>query len=99
MAEEDGAIRGFATTGRAVDADGHELGELLALYVDPDCWGQGVGQQLVHTARRQLADLGFNEAILWVLAGNERAEHFYRADGWIADGGLHQDEVWGIIVD
>lgn len=98
VVEDDGAIRGFATTGRAADVDGREVGELLALYVDPDCWRQGVGRRLLHVARQRLAD-GLDQAILWVLAGNERAERFYRADGWRADGGRRQDEVWGIGVD
>jgi hypothetical protein len=35
---DEGAIRGFATTGPA-RAGGAEAGELLALYVDPDFWG------------------------------------------------------------
>ena len=29
---------------------------------------------------------GFAEARLWVLEGNERAERFYRAAGWVHDG-------------
>jgi hypothetical protein len=39
---------------------------------------------------------GFGEAVLWVLAGNDRAERFYRADGWALDGGRRQEEVWGV---
>jgi hypothetical protein len=39
---------------------------------------------------------GFGDAVLWVLAGNHRAERSYRADGWTPDGGRSQDEVWGV---
>ena len=37
-------------------------------------------------------------AVLWVLAGNHRADRFYVADGWAFDGGVDQHEVWGIVV-
>ena len=42
---------------------------------------------------------GFAEAVLWVLAGNERAQRFYRADGWHADGGRREEVVWGVRAD
>jgi hypothetical protein len=33
---------------------------------------------------------------LWVLLGNERAERFYRIDGWIPDDARRRGEVWGV---
>jgi hypothetical protein len=43
---------------------------------------------------------GFTEAVLWVLAGNERAERFYRSDGWTSDGRRRIELIWGgIAVD
>jgi ribosomal protein S18 acetylase RimI-like enzyme len=89
-------IRGFATIGPATDIEDRDIGELLALHVDPDSWGQGLGRMLIGEARRRLAARGFAEAILWVLAGNTRAERFYRADGWLADGARREDEIWGV---
>jgi hypothetical protein len=44
---------------------------------------------------RALHGLGFTEALLWVLIGNDRAERFYRADGWLPDGQRRDDDVWG----
>jgi GNAT superfamily N-acetyltransferase len=99
VALQDGDIRGFATIGPAGDAEDTSIGELLALYVDPGCWGLGVGRRLILEARRRLAERSFAEAILWVFAGNERAEAFYRADGWNPDGARRADEVWGATVD
>src|SRR5437763_506096 len=81
-----GVIRGFATTGPARGGEPGSVGELLALYVDPPCWGRGVGRRLMVEAHRRLIEGGFAEAILWVLAGNERAQRFYQADGWLPDG-------------
>jgi GNAT superfamily N-acetyltransferase len=74
-------------------------GELCALYVDPDRWGRGIGVALASAARARLFDLGFRNAILWVLVGNVRAERFYRIDGWAPDGLRRTDLVWGVRVD
>jgi len=92
-----GVIAGFATTGPARDDEDRGAGELLALYVDPPLWGRGIGRRLIVDARRRLLENGFAEAILWVLAGNNRAERFYRADGWVADGESRDEEVWGVM--
>jgi hypothetical protein len=44
-------------------------------------------------------DLGFRNAVLWLLAGNARADRFYRIDGWAPDGPARTDSVWGVTVD
>jgi len=87
---------GFATIGPAREGPG---GELWGLYVDPDHWRLGVGRLLIEQARAWLRRRGFSEAILWVMAGNERAERFYRADGWMPDGGRKREEHWGVVVN
>ncbi len=100
VASEAGVIYGFATTGAAHEADvPPDHGELCALYVDPDWWGRGIGAALVSAARLRLLALGFRQAVLWLLAGNVRAERFYRNDGWASDGRHRTDSVWGVTVD
>jgi GNAT superfamily N-acetyltransferase len=99
LATESGEIRGFATTAPAQDSDMSDYGELYALYVDPDYWGRGIGVALVSAARARLFDLGFRNAILWVLVGNVRAERFYRRDQWIPDGEQRTEEIWGLQVN
>lgn len=99
LADEGGSIVGFATTGPSRDADAEGSGELLALYVEPDRWGTGVGRLLMGGARAALVEGGFREAVLWVLAGNERAARFYRTDGWRPDGRRREEVVWGVSVD
>ena len=94
VAVEDGLICGFATTGLAKDPDTPASGELLGLYVDPGHWSTGAGRALIAAARQELAERGFRDAILWVLSGNERAQRFYRKDGWRPDGSQRLDEVW-----
>lgn len=99
VALEHDVVRGFAATGPAEGGADRGLGELLAIYVDPAAWGRGIGRCLIADARTRLAERGFHQAILWVLRGNERAERFYRADGWHCDGGTRQEVVWGTAVD
>ncbi len=99
VAVEDGIICGFATTGSSQEVDVPDGGEVLALYVDPEAWGLGVGRRLMTEARVQLGQRGFTEAVLWVLVGNDRAQHFYRVDGWLPDGRQRRVEVWGVAVD
>ena len=98
VALEGSAITGFATIGPYAD-EPDETGELYGLYVDPPFWGTGVGRSLIATARDRLRDRECSRAVLWVLAGNERAERFYRIDGWSSDRIHRQAEVWGIGVE
>jgi GNAT superfamily N-acetyltransferase len=90
----DERIVGFATVGRMRGEDGDQ-GELYAIYVDPDGWGRGSGQALIVAARQWLVEQGFVFAGLWMLAGNERAERFYRADGWELDGATKAATIFG----
>ena len=99
VATEGGAIHGFATTASSRDPDLPDYGELYALYVDPEQWGRGIGVALVSTARARLFELGYRSALLWVLTGNVRAEHFYQTDKWAPDGIRRSDTVWGVTID
>ena len=95
VAEVDGVIAGFATTSRSHDPSLAGFGELCALYVDPDYWRKGYGVALVAEARSRLISLGFEDALLWILRGNVRADRFYRNDGWRPDGAEKSELMWG----
>lgn len=99
VAEIDGAICGFATTAPAPADDAPGAGELCALHVDPTAWRRGIGTALLTAARARLVDLGFPTAVLWVLAGNDRAARLYVADGWHLDGAPRSTEIWGVQID
>jgi ribosomal protein S18 acetylase RimI-like enzyme len=92
VAVVDNEVVGFATVGASWSEDG--AGELYAIYVDPTSWGAGAGRALIEVSEDSLRDSGFDEAMLWVLEGNERAERFYRAAGWEHDG-EKEDEFQG----
>jgi ribosomal protein S18 acetylase RimI-like enzyme len=97
VALDDSVLCGFVTTGPAHERTAG-AGHLMALYVDPARWGRGIGRALLDEGRRQLSMRGYREAVLWVLAGNHRAERCYQADGWSWDGREEQEEIWGICV-
>ena len=87
-------IVGFATVSIAPP-----LARLMALYVDPDLWGHGVGSQLLKQAMDSFRTAGCTVAELWVMDGNERAQHFYRSHGWHPVAGHKRENVRGIEVD
>jgi len=84
-----GAIVGLAATGPPlVPADRADptLGDLYALYVNPDVWHRGIGTRLHAAALDRLRSCGFTHAGLWVLDTNERALRFYCRHGWTDTG-------------
>ncbi len=85
LAVEEDVLLGFAAVGPSRDAE-RPIGELYAMYLRPAAWGRGVGTALHGAAMIRLRSLGFDRASLWMLAGNERALHFYRREGWSSDG-------------
>jgi GNAT superfamily N-acetyltransferase len=96
LAVEGQALLGFATFGPSRDADAPGAGELFALYVDPARWRTGAGRALLRATRERLHGRGHEEAILWVLDGNEPAARFYAADGWSRDGASRWEDPWGV---
>jgi GNAT superfamily N-acetyltransferase len=82
----DGAVVGFASFGEPQDGVPPGTGELLALYLEEDVVGTGVGRRLLARASERLRDDGWNRAFLWVLASNDRARRFYERAGWSWDG-------------
>jgi GNAT superfamily N-acetyltransferase len=89
-------------TGRARDLDMRDtpnVGEPLAIYVDPEHWDTGVERLLVAAAREQLRRDGYSEAALWVLDSNARARLFYECDGWAPDGARRTKSTVGAALD
>ncbi len=61
-------------------------GELHTIYVDVMFKGAGIGRRLIERGEDQLRDMGFQRAIVWMLAGNLAARGFYERMGWQVDG-------------
>ncbi len=83
VADRDGEVIGFAAVGPSRDKRG--LGELYAIYVDPDDWSTGAGRALIEQAEQQLAR-DYAVATVWVREDNPRARRFYEQAGWQPDG-------------
>jgi ribosomal protein S18 acetylase RimI-like enzyme len=94
--EQEHTIIGFASIGPADEPEG--AGELYIINIEPDSWGTGAGRALLNAAQHELVQLGYTEAILWVLPTNTRARKFYEATGWTADGSERTAEVMGVVV-
>jgi GNAT superfamily N-acetyltransferase len=86
VAELDQAVIGYVIVGAYRGDDLTGAGEVYALYVDPDRWGQGTGRALMTAAEGRLRVMGHAEAALWVLEGNEVGRGFYESIGWQPDG-------------
>ena len=92
---DDGRVTGYTSFGppREAPPDLEEVGEVYAIYVQPDAWGSGAGRALLRAAEEGLRDAGFRRAFLWVLEENPRARRFYEAAGWRWDGTLSRHQV------
>ena len=70
-------------------------GEVFAIYVHPDQWGQGHGRLLMERAQQEMRDLGFERGLLWVLDSNKRARRFYEKQGWTLSSRVKLEEMGG----
>ena len=60
--------------------------ELWRIYLVPEVWGTGVGQELFNWGIDEIRKLGYKRVILWVLEENLRARRFYEKHGFVPDG-------------
>jgi GNAT superfamily N-acetyltransferase len=88
-----GSVIGYATVGADEDP---ARGMLWLMYVLEEAWGSGVGRALMDNAALALRELGYSEAVLWVLEQNNRARRFYEAAGWITDGARQTNDYGDI---
>jgi ribosomal protein S18 acetylase RimI-like enzyme len=65
---------------------GRNVAELVAIYVEPERWGQGAGSALMRAAMDRLSQLPYEEVFLWTFKENRPAIAFYERHGWRADG-------------
>ena len=99
VAEDDeGKIVGIAAVGPDRAEADSVLGELQMINVSPEAWGRGVAKLLLVGAEHELREMGFQEAVLWVLDSNARARRFYEREGWSADGVVKKEERPGFVL-
>jgi ribosomal protein S18 acetylase RimI-like enzyme len=99
VVDDDHRVVGFASFGPALDSDvPSDIGQLYAINLDPDVWGRGLGRELLSVATDRLRELGYVEAVLWVVPDNQRARRLYESEGWSDDDLRRDDEVFGVVV-
>jgi phosphoribosylanthranilate isomerase len=81
LAERDGAIVGFGSSGPQPDPTLSCAAEIHAIYVLRSAQRQGAGRTLMAAMARDLLAQGHASAALWVLEGNTPARRFYAALG------------------
>jgi ribosomal protein S18 acetylase RimI-like enzyme len=88
-AVENDELIGFICFGESRDADA-DVGtaEIMAFYVAPEHWRNGIGSALWQSCHLQLKELGYQAVTLWLLVGNIRAARFYEAQGFHLDTGM-----------
>ena len=86
VATEDGRIVAHCHARAANEPEMQGWGEIHTLYTLPEYWRRGYGSAVFGRAERWLAEQGFRDVYLYVLEGNERAERFYKAQGYFPNG-------------
>lgn len=100
VAEQDGVVRGFASTRPCRDVDTPPgSGEVASIYLAPEAWGRGLGTALLERATSDLLTRGFTPLVLWVIEANARGRRFYERQGWRADGARQPIDFDGVFVD
>ena len=94
VVEVDGEVVGFAV-GQLTPNTGAEL---TAIHVLPEHRGTGAGKALLDAVVAAFGQWGVSDARLHVVAGNERAQAFYRRNGWHLLGSAGNHEIGGASV-
>ena len=83
VALDGNAVVGFAGYDRSRDPKTKSTtGEIWAMYVASDYWGEGAGLALWDACREGLLEEGCTEVTLWAFLRNERALRFYDLAGF-----------------
>lgn len=81
IGEAENTLAGFVIGGPERSGEAGFDGEIQAIYLRPDCQGQGLGKALFAHMQQQLCAQGMLSQLVWVLTGNQRASQFYARQG------------------
>ena len=84
IAKDGECVVGFVQYGKYNYGDLENTGEIIALYVLADYYGQGIGYRLMQEAMKYLS--GYPQIALFVIKDNQRAIEFYTRYGFRFDG-------------
>jgi ribosomal protein S18 acetylase RimI-like enzyme len=88
VAELNQEIIGFCdlVPSRDKDSNPKEVGEIAAIYVQPEFWRKGAGGALCRFSLQAARLQGYNSVTLWTLTSNLAARKFYETIGFTLDG-------------
>jgi GNAT superfamily N-acetyltransferase len=96
----DDRVIGFASGGLARDEDADtSTAEIYQLFVDPECWSQGIRTNLVDHVLRDLKSHGFERVTFWVLAADAATRQFAEHLHWSSDGSSRFEDCGGTRVE
>ncbi|MEM7579202.1 MAG: GNAT family N-acetyltransferase [Cyanobacteria bacterium P01_A01_bin.80] len=86
--EIDDLVVGFANFGktRDEDKDSKIIGEINAIYLNPEYARKGLGTELIEFILKNMKNRKFTQITLWVLDTNQIARKFYEKMGFQLDG-------------
>lgn len=84
----DERVIGYLVLGHCTDevAQHRDGGEIHSIYLLREYCGRGYGRMLLDWGIRQLGEIGWTHAIVWVLKDNRSARGFYEHAGFILSG-------------
>jgi ribosomal protein S18 acetylase RimI-like enzyme len=93
VAELKQEIIGFCdlVPSRDKDSNPDEVGEIAAVYIQPEFWHRGAGTALCRFALQVARQEKFVSVTLWVLSSNAAARKFYETMGFSLDGATKVD--------
>jgi ribosomal protein S18 acetylase RimI-like enzyme len=94
VAELDKEIIGFCDLipSRDADSNSKEIGEIAAIYIQPEFWRKGAGDALCRHSLKEGRLQNYSAVTLWVLGSNTAARNFYEAIGFNLDGATKVDK-------
>lgn len=88
-----GSVLGICCISEARSRDKEIWGEVVAIYLLPEIWGSGAGNELLQYALEKLKKNSFKNICLWVLKDNIRARKFYEKNGFQLSGNEREIEI------
>jgi len=96
----DDTVVGFAIGGMSRDSDADaRTGEVYQFSVQPECWGRGIGTNLLRHVLKDLRKHGFKRADMWLVASDSEVRGFVEGQGWSTTGHSRFEDCGGTQVE
>nr|UWI51934.1 GNAT family N-acetyltransferase [Clostridioides difficile] len=84
---------GCIAYGNSRDDTLKDWGEIVSLYLLPQYFGKGVGNEIFQSAIDDMKLAGFSNIYLWVLEENQRARKFYEKHGFYCNNDIYTVKI------